>query len=159
MIKWASLPDGLKVLPSPEKLDPRRLARQQARLHSLGAAARLVPGYHHSQNYLCDAASLQEVQFQGRVHRRLNRTILPTSLSRSTLPARLRRTTRGACWRRMRLLSKGADVPNYHRPCAALHVAAAWVRTCLRNGDEIAAEHRFVCGNGCCECTCPCEML
>ena len=64
-IKWASLPDGMKVLPSPEKLDDS-LVSIQARLHSLGAAARLVTGHHHSQDYLCDAASLQEVQFQGQ---------------------------------------------------------------------------------------------
>ena len=66
MIKWASLPDGLKVtaaLAGEARRLARQQARQQARLHSLGVAAPLVPGYHHSQDYLCDAASLQEVQF------------------------------------------------------------------------------------------------
>ena len=33
----------------------------------------------HSQDYLFDAASLQEIQIQGQVHRRLNRTCQPPS--------------------------------------------------------------------------------
>ena len=62
-----------------DKGDRRRSSLASSSTFAGGAAARLVPGYHHSQDYLFDAASLQEIQIQGQVHRRLNRTCQPPS--------------------------------------------------------------------------------